>query len=179
MGRRVNGYLRTMYDDPNQKWSTAPCSPSLEEGMLSSQNTFRHERDSKASFPMKNPFIPGKALIIVRKTCGRTSFMFLPLRNSRLLQRPDTAQLSSGHKRTVSGIPSRDKSWAHHSPAPEAAHPPLLLHLLLRNPPAFSSPSIPLLRWTRWTAPSSEFALHTTNEASVSKVPAGSQSQLL
>lgn len=76
---------------------------------------------------MKNPFIPGKALIIVRQTCGRTSFMFLPLRNTRLLQRLDTAQRSSGHKGTISEIPSRDKSWAHQSPVPEAAHPPSLL----------------------------------------------------
>lgn len=83
---------------------------------------------------MKNPFIPGKALIIVRQTCGRTSFMFLPLRNTRLLQRLDTAQRSSGHKGTISEIPSRDKSSqaetrAEHTRAlsQEAAHPPSLL----------------------------------------------------
>lgn len=59
-------------------------------------------------------------------------FYVSAIRNTRLLQRPDTAVATKG--------PSVGQELSTPEPIPEAAHPPSLLNPLLRNPPAFSSP---------------------------------------
>lgn len=58
----------TWWSKPKLEMEHRAVSLLLGEGMLSSQNTFGHWCVLKASFPMKNPFIKGKALIIVRQT---------------------------------------------------------------------------------------------------------------
>lgn len=112
-----------------------------------------------------------------------TTFMFLPLRNNRLLQRPETAQLNTGTQRESQRDPEQIQELSTPQPPPRgytsslttifAAQKPYCLVFSLNFPSVWGGTDERTHLW------SSRFALPTTNELCLSKWLVGSRSQLL
>jgi len=100
----------------------------------SSQNIFRHQRNLKAGFPMKNHILKRKSIFNREAKAQEDKCV------SAIEQYPALAGTStSGHSAKVSGTRSRCERWAHRSPLPKATCPPWPPH---SPPPVCSLPRL-------------------------------------